>query len=127
MTYLKYSAILLTLGLLLPLSALAKDSDHGSMQLIQPAWIGSTQLQPGRYKVDWNGNGPMVTVNVMKGNKTVATTSATLKTNDQGVNQDAVVIAPAKNNGKKVVEIDFGKDKEALLLNPGGQQPAGGE
>jgi len=125
MRFLQHTALLLAFALLLPLSALARDKDHGTMQLGQPAWVGTTQLQPGTYKVDWTGSGSAVTVNVKKGNNTLATVPATLKTNDQSATENAVVLAPAdSHNGKKVVEIDFG-NKDALFLSNTSQQMGG--
>jgi len=77
--------------------------------------IGSTQLKPGNYKLEWHDAGSAVNVTFEQNGKIVATTSATLKMNDSQVTQDDVVIQTSDN--KKVLkEIDFGHQKEALLF-----------
>jgi hypothetical protein len=118
MNYVKYLMLSAAFTLLIPDVSFAKSQDHGTMLLIQQAEIGSTQLQPGTYKVEWNGTGPDVHVNIMQHNKTVVSTTAQLKTNDKAASQNAVVIAPAANNGSKqqIAEIDFGKHNEALIF-----------
>jgi hypothetical protein len=68
----------LALLLLLPAAAVAAQRNSGNMNLASPAMVGQTRLQAGRYKVEWNGNGPNVQARFLDGNKTVATAPATL-------------------------------------------------
>jgi hypothetical protein len=120
MRFMKYLMLSAMFTLLIPASSFARTKDRGSMQLTEPAEIGSTLLQPGTYQVEWSGTGPTVHVNIMKHKNTVATTTAELKTNDEAASQDAVVLKPAANNSseEQIVEIDFGNHKEALVLQP---------
>jgi hypothetical protein len=111
--YLMLSAILTTI---LTAGGFAKTRSQGTMTLAQPAMIGSTQLKAGTYKVQWDGTGPNVQVNIMKDKNTVATTPAELKTNDSAAFQDAVVLK-TNGNHQQIAEIDFGKHKEALVIN----------
>lgn len=119
MRFLNYLVVSTLFTLLIPASGFARSNNRGTMNLDQPAMVGSTQLQPGSYKVEWNGTGPNVHVNIMQHNNTVASTTGELKTNDQAASQDAVVLRPAPDNSsqKEVAEIDFSKHKEALVLN----------
>ncbi|MBV8050326.1 MAG: hypothetical protein JOZ80_04010 [Acidobacteriaceae bacterium] len=119
MNAIKYLMLSAAFTLLLPAMGFAKNPDHGTMRLDQAAAIGSTQLQPGTYKVEWNGTGSDVHVNILTHNKTVASTTAQLKTNDTPASQDAVVMAPAPDNSsqKQISEIDFCKHEEALVFN----------
>jgi len=114
----KYLMLLATFTLLLPASGLARSKNDGTMTLMEPATIGSAELQPGTYKVEWNGSGPTVHVNIVQYKKTVAATTAELKTNDAAVSEDAVVLQPGPNNrsAKQIAEIDFGSLKEALVI-----------
>jgi len=113
----KYLALFAGVVMLLPLSAFARQKNEGTLKLYDPAEIGSTRLEPGTYKVEWTGTGSNVQVSVLQHKKMLVTTAAELKTNDAGVTQDAVVLKPADNNSaKQIAEIDFGSQKEALVL-----------
>jgi hypothetical protein len=120
MRFLKYLMLSAMVTLLIPASGFARVKDQGTMRLAEPAKIGSTELQPGTYKVEWSGSGPMVQVNIMHHKDTVATTTGELKTNDNQVSQDAIVLKPATGNSsvKQIAEIDFSKHKEALVIVP---------
>ncbi|HYA23998.1 MAG TPA: hypothetical protein VEF05_07545 [Terriglobales bacterium] len=120
MRYSKYLTLLCMFTFLLPGMGLARTRNQGTMKLMEPARIGSTELQPGTYQVEWNGAGPQVEVNVMHHKNTVATTTGTLKTNDPAATQDAVVLQPAAGNSSvmQIAEIDFGSHKEALVITP---------
>jgi hypothetical protein len=117
----KSLTLLAVLSVLIPAASFARDKNQGKMVLDEPAQIGSTQLKPGTYNIEWQGSGPAVNVEVTQRNKTLATVPGQLKTNDAEASQDAVVLAPSATNSsqKQVVEIDFGSRKEALVINPG--------
>ena len=104
--------------MLLPASSFAKDKNQGNLKLFDPVQVGSSRLEPGDYKVQWNGAGPTVNVDILQNNKTVATTSAKLVGYTSGY--DAVVTEPATDNAqaKRLEEIDFGKQKEGLKFKP---------
>ena len=120
--YFQYLAVLSTLALLFPLGALARNNAH-SIQISDAVQIGSTQLKPGNYKVEWEGAGPAVEVSFQKNGKTVATVPATLKTNDDQVTQDAIMTEATSADTTELKEIDFGRQKEALVFdqNPDGR------
>lgn len=111
-------ALLATIALFFPLTASAKSKNQGTMQLTDPVQIGSTQLKPGTYKVEWSGKGPAVQVNFVKDNKSVATTKAKIIDRKEASPYDDVVLAPTANNQKTINEIDFSNRKEALLITP---------
>lgn len=102
----------------LPVSALAKSSNERSVNLPDEVKVGNAQLEPGSYKVEWQGTGPAVHVQFMQHNKTVARSQATLKTNDATAFQDDVVTDPGAKTSKARVlrEIDFAHDKDALIF-----------
>ncbi len=104
--------------MLLPAGAFARDKNEGKLKLFDTVRVGSTQLQPGDYKVEWNGTGPTVNVDIMQDQKTVATTSAKLVGYTSGY--DAVVTEPAtsKTQAKVLEEIDFGKQTAGLQFKP---------
>jgi hypothetical protein len=114
----KYLTLLACISLLMPLSALAKTKNEGSLQLVQAVQVGSTQLTPGNYKVVWNGTGPMVKVSIMQHDKTVATASGKIISQKYPAPYDDVVLKPVAQNSKKmrIEEIDFNNRKEALRI-----------
>lgn len=118
MRFVKSLALISGLALLLPFSALAKNSNERSVDIPSQVKVGAAQLKPGTYKVEWLGAGPAVQVQFMEHGKTVARTEATLKTNDQMAFQNDVVTDPGTKSSKARLlrEIDFGHDKEALIF-----------
>jgi hypothetical protein len=74
-------------------------------------------LQPGNYKVEWQGSGPVVQVSFQRNGKTLVTVPATLKTADNQVTQDAVMIGQESADISTLKEIDFGRQKESLVFD----------
>jgi len=109
-------AILSTLLLLFPLCALAKVKNQHSLDIAESVEVGTTQLQPGTYKVEWQEAGPRVTIKFLQGSKVVASVAGTLKANDQQVTQDDIVTQTRSGSQRVLTEIDFAHEKEALVL-----------
>ena len=65
--------LLLGLALLLATSAFAA-VNKGSMQITDSVTVSGKELPAGDYSVKWDGNGPNVELNILKGNKVVLTT-----------------------------------------------------
>jgi hypothetical protein len=107
--------LLAGLALLLPVAAVAKDKDQGKVQLANPVHIGTTQLKPGTYKVEWSGNGPVVNINFVRNDKTVATTSGRVVHLKKASPYNAVVV---NTKAKTLDEIDFSNRTEALRIAP---------
>jgi len=122
MKFAKYLLLLAGVALLLPLSAMAKDNgsnNSGKFTVAENVKVGSTELKPGNYKVEWDGSGDSVQVKIMQGKNTVATTSGKLVSHDNPAPYNAVILNDASGGGKAISEIDFGKRKEALVLSEG--------
>ena len=117
MKQIKYAALLSVLALLSSVFALARDKNQHSVEIPSAVQVGGEHLQPGNYKVEWQGAGPEIKVNFVRDGKTVATVPATLKTNDAKVTQDDVV---TDNNTKTLQEIDFSRNKESLVFEQNG-------
>lgn len=120
MDYLKYLALVATLLLLTPLSMFAADKTTRSVTIGDAVTVGSTQLKPGQYKVEWQGSGPAVQVTFVRNGKTVATAPANLKTNDSHVTQDDVIMDRTTAKNQTLKEIDFSHQKEALMFGQSG-------
>jgi hypothetical protein len=115
MKHINFFAILSALVLIFPLGLQARDKDQGNVHLFNSVRVRDSVLSPGIYKVEWQPSGAGVQVRFVKDGKTVATAPATLKTNDQQVTQDDVVLNT--NGGQRTLtEIDFAHNKEALIF-----------
>ncbi|MGA8271506.1 MAG: hypothetical protein WB919_08085 [Candidatus Sulfotelmatobacter sp.] len=116
MKFVQYLASFATMALVLSVGAFAKDSHSGNFVLSDAVQVGSTQLAPGNYKVEWNGPPNDVKVDFMKNGKTVATTQGKIHDLQKPSPYTAVTTKPAENNRKQLDEIDFGNRTEALVL-----------
>jgi len=83
-----------------------------------PLQVGSTQLRPGNYKVEWYRWVSSRT------ERSWSRVPATLKTADNEVTQDAVLTDKANADIATLKEIDVGGQKESLVFdqNSGGKQ-----
>jgi hypothetical protein len=102
-------------------SAHARDNSR-SIDFFNAVQIGTTELKPGNYKVEWQGTGPAVEVSFRQNGKTVVTVPGTFKTHDVQVTQDEVVTEARGTGTSTLKQIDFGHHKEALVF---GQTPGG--
>jgi hypothetical protein len=114
-----YFAAVLSLTSLLGFagSAYAASKNAHSLEISDAVQIGGTELKRGSYKVEWQGAGPAVQVSFQQYGKTVVTVPGTLKTNDDQVTQDAIVIAPTSAGTSTLKEIDFRHLKQSLVFD----------
>ena len=117
--YLCYLTVLSTLALLFPLAASARSNSH-SVDISNAVQIGTTQLKPGSYKVEWKGSGPVVQVSFEQNGKTLVTVPATLKMGENQVTHDAVTIENTSTDISTLKEIDFSRQKESLVFDQTG-------
>src|SRR5271167_926241 len=110
-----FKSLLLGLALLLATSAFAA-ANKGSLQLSSPVTISGTQLTAGDYSVKWDGNGPNVELNILQGNKVVATTPARLIDLSQKQNNDNAVVKNNADGTRSLAEIRFSGKKYALAI-----------
>jgi hypothetical protein len=67
-------SLLLGIALLLATSAFAVEK--GTLTITDPVTLGGTQLKAGTYTVQWDGNGPNVQLNILRGKSVIAATPA---------------------------------------------------
>jgi hypothetical protein len=118
MKFAKYLALVATLVLLAPLGALAANKNEHNVNIPEVVQVGSTQLQPGDYKVEWQGTGPAVHVKFLKDGKSVATTQGKIVESAKASPYDDVITRTTKNHQKRIEEIDFGNKRESLMIAP---------
>lgn len=107
------------LAALVALAGSAFASSKGSLELLHPTSVGGTQLPAGTYTVQWDGQGDQVQLQVLRGGKTVATTSAHVVKVEHPVPANSVEVVP-DGNGSSVSRINFGKKDFALELGTEG-------
>jgi hypothetical protein len=114
----------LLLGLTLFLAASAFAANKGPLQITDNTSVGGKQLKPGDYTVTWDGDGPNVQLNIMKGNKLVFTVPAHVVTTDQPTSRNSIVATQDGNGTKTLSEIRFSGKKYTLEIgeNMGGSQ-----
>ena len=105
---------LLALALVLTTSVFAANTASFSVQ--DAINVNGTQLQAGNYRVAWSGNGSNVEVNIMKGNKVVATTPAHMVDLSSPARNDASVLNTNADGTRSLSEIRFAGKKYALAL-----------
>ena len=79
--------------------------------------IGTATLQPGDYKVEWQGSGQNVKVNFMQGNKVVASAPATVETKENRNN--SIQLMNQGSGAATIREIDW--KNVALVFQPGAE------
>lgn len=68
----RFTAGLLTFSLLLAASAIAGNTNKGTLQVAETVTVGGKQLPAGKYQVDWAGSGSDVELSISNGRETVA-------------------------------------------------------
>jgi hypothetical protein len=116
----------LVLGLALLLATSAFAASKGPLQLNAPATVAGKQLAAGDYTVKWDGTGPSVQVEILKGKNVVATVPAQVVTLDHVSNYDSAVVNTSGDGGRVLSQIRFSGKKLALeVSSEGGASSAG--
>ena len=118
MKVLRLVAMLFAGSLLLSTAVLAAKTNKKDMHIYENAKLQGTTLQPGDYKVEWNGPGPNVQVSIVQDGATVATVPARVVTETTAHDHDGYVLHSAKNGSKAIQEIFFSGKKYDLKINP---------
>ncbi len=80
--------LLLGLALLLATSVFAANN-KGSMQVTDSVTVNGKQLPAGEYTIKWDGAGPNVELNILRGKNVVATVPARMVDLEQSPNRDS--------------------------------------
>jgi len=110
----KYIAIVAVLASGLSLNTFAKDKNETRVTLPDSVQVGTTDLKPGDYTLQWDGNGPDVQVKVLKGKNVVATVPAKLAQGTSG--RGNAITTRTVGNVKTLDEVDFAGGKQSLVF-----------
>jgi len=105
----------LVLAILLPAAALA-ETHTGSLNLPTAASLNGKQLEPGIYKVRWEGEGSSAQISILKGKATVASANANVVNRDRAERSNSVVFSSATDVQKNISEIRFEGKKTVLTF-----------
>ena len=86
----------------------------GSLQLQDPVKVGGTQLQSGKYRVEWTGTGDQVEVKIYSGTQAVVSTHARLLKAEK--DYDYLTYTPGEVGTRSLIQISYAKQKCALRL-----------
>lgn len=88
--------------------AFAAGAAHkGYVSFADPVQINGTQVPAGEYKVTWDGDGPSVNLHILRGNKELAATPATVKPLDSKAPEDSAETRRAGSGAPELTAIRF--------------------
>ena len=90
----------------------APASGRGSVELPYSVNVGGTQLQTGKYRVEWTGTGDQVEVKIYSGGKQVASSQATVV--KDRTSYDHLAYSTDDKGAKSLTQISFAKQKCSL-------------
>lgn len=126
MKVLRLSTLLIGSSLLLPASMLAANTTKKTLHLYEQVTVNGTQLSPGDYRVEWNGSGPNVKIDIMKGHDTIATASAQVVSEQEPNNQDGYTLKPGQNGTQQLAQVFFNGERFDLNLTSAGSNGGSG-
>jgi hypothetical protein len=107
------------LGAALLLASTAFAATKASLQITSPTAVNGTSLQPGDYKVEWDGAGPNVEVSILKGKNVVAKVPAHLVDLSAPAANNAAVVKANGDGTSSLTGVRFGGKKFALEFGEG--------
>jgi len=106
------------LALLLATSAFAANkTSKGSFEISEPLTVSGHELQPGQYKVTWEGAGGDVQAMILSHGTLVATVPAHLTDLNQPERNDAIVSRKNDDGSQSLTQVDFAGKKYALSFD----------
>jgi hypothetical protein len=102
-----------------------ESNGKGTLHLYESLDVQGKQLQPGDYKLEWNGTGDKVEVNIRSGKETVATVPAKVVPTERKLDSDGYTASKDQDGKNKLSQVFFhGKDYR-LELEPQGPSQNG--
>jgi hypothetical protein len=116
MRKMKFSAGLLPFSLLLAASAIAGNTNKGTLKVDETVTVGGKQLPAGRYQVEWTGSGPTVELSISNGRDTVAKVPAQVLPVKTAQTGSGYSTNTDQAGNKALTEIFFGGKKYELSI-----------
>ena len=93
----------------------------GSLQLNHAVTVNGTQLKAGDYKVEWDGSGPNVELNIIQGKNVVAKVPAHVVDLSSASQSDAAVTKKNDDGSTTLAGVRFQGKKFALEVGEAGE------
>jgi hypothetical protein len=116
----------LVLGLAMLMATSVFAASKGPLQLTAPANVAGKQLAAGEYTVKWDGTGPSVQLEIIKGKNVVATVPAQIVTLDHASSYDSAVVNTGNDGSRVLSQIRFSGKKMALEVSGEGGASSSG-
>ena len=110
----------LVLGLALTLASTAFAASKANLTLNSPTSVNGTNLKPGDYRLEWDGNGPNVEVSIKQGKKVVTKVPAKVVDLDKASSNDSAVLKQNGDGSTTLSGVRFQGKKYALELGEAG-------
>jgi hypothetical protein len=112
----KFGTGLLAFSLLLASSAIAGNSNRGTLDVGETVTVGGKQLPAGKYQVEWAGSGPSVELSISGDRGTVAKVPAQLLPLKKAGAANGYSTNTDQAGNKELTEIFFGGKKYELSI-----------
>jgi len=122
----RVSILLFGSALLFSSAAFAGGNNKGKIELTDKVVVDGKSLEPGDYRVEWDGSGPAVQVKLIQGKQTVATLSAHLTEQAERNQQDAYATATEPDGSRALTAIYPGGKRLALEIDHSTANPQSG-
>ena len=112
----KFAAGLLTLSLLFAGSAVAGNTNRGTLRFEETVTVDGKQIPAGKYELEWAGTGPDVELSISKGKETVAKVPAQLLPLQKAETGNGYSTNADQSGNKVLTDIFFGGKKYELSI-----------
>ncbi|MBS1850754.1 MAG: hypothetical protein JST79_07565 [Acidobacteria bacterium] len=114
----------LVFGAVTTLTTMGFAAEKAPLRLAQTVNAGGKSLPEGSYTVTWEGSGPNVELQFLKGKQVVATVPAQIVSLEKATNQNSVITHDGGNGAPTLTQILFAGKKYALQIGDSAQQSA---
>ncbi len=112
----KITASLLPFSLLLAASAIAGNTNRGTLQVAETVTVAGKQLPAGKYRLEWAGSGSNVELSISDGRETVAKVPAQILPLEKAGATSGYSTDTDQAGKKALTEIFFGGKKYELSI-----------
>jgi hypothetical protein len=110
----RISILLFSSTLLFSSAALAGETNKGKLHLVDKIVVDGKPIEPGDYRVEWEGSGSAAQVKILQGKETVATLSGHVTEQTDRNRQDAYSTSTGPDGSKELTAIYPGGKRLAL-------------
>jgi hypothetical protein len=112
----RLSAAFLALYFLSAAGAVAGEPNKKSLHIYEKVSIDGKELEPGDYKIEWDGSGSPVQLTILKGKQTVATVPATVVSAASSNVKDGYSVKSASGAIPALTQVFFAGQKFNLAI-----------